>query len=572
MNLFKKNINAPWTKFYKKEQLNFEIPNYSIYKQLELNAIEYKNHNALNYFGKLISYEELINEVNNAAKSFRSYGIRPGDIVTICMPNTPEGLISIYALNKIGAVANIIHPLSATEEIKNYLNETDSVMLVAVDFIYEKIEKIINDTKVYKTILVSPGNSMPITLRVGYYVTKGIKNKLPKNKEEYIMWNDFIKKSENYNLEFEVDSDKNTPAIILHSGGTTGTPKAILLSNGNFNALSKQIQVIFKKITPGDKILAILPIFHGFGLGVSIHSTLNLGCEVVMIPQFKASEFDSLMKKYNPAIITGVPTLYEALTKNKGFEGMDLSFLKYVISGGDSLSKKQLDTINKFLKDHNSNVVVEQGYGMTEALGAVSLAFGNANVPCSIGIPFPQDYIKIVTPNSQDEVPYGEEGELCICGPTVMMGYLNNPKETNLILQKHKDGNIWLHTGDIATMNKDGIITYIQRLKRMIISSGYNIYPQHIENIIEKHEAVLKATVVGIPHPYKVEVAKAYIVLKDGYKDTLKIKKEIKELCEEHIPKYSLPYEYEYRESLPTTLIGKIDYKKLEREALEKNS
>lgn len=564
-----RKLNAPWKKFYTKEQLEFEVPNISMYQLIKKRAYDNKNINAINYFGKTLTYEHFISEIDRASRSFRCYGIRPGDVVTICMPNTPEGLISIYALNKIGAIANIIHPLSAEQEIKHYINETNSVMLVAVDFCYEKIEKIIRETKVYKTILVSPNNSMPTPLNVGYYVTKGIKVKTPKKSEEYVFWNEFLRKSDSYKIDFEVNSDINTPAVILHSGGTTGTPKSILLSNGNFNALANQVKVIFKDIEPGESILAILPIFHGFGLGVTIHSTLNMGMEVVMIPQFKAAEFDNILKKYKPAIITGVPTLYEALTKHKGIDKMDLSFIKHVISGGDSLTESQLNKINGFLKDHGANIKLEQGYGMTESLAAISLAHGNANYPGSIGIPFPQDYIKIVEINTQREVPYGEEGELVVTGPTVMMGYLNNEKETNLVLQRHKDGHIWLHTGDIAKMNRDGVITYVSRLKRMLISSGYNVYPSHIESVIETHEGVLKCTVVGIPHPYKVQVAKAFIILKDGYKDNLKIKKDIKEICEKNLAKFEQPAEYEYRESLPTTLIGKVDYKKLEREAIE---
>ena len=565
-----RKLNAPWKKFYNKEQLEFEIPNISMYQMIKDTASKHKNINAINYFGKTLTFETFLKEIDKASKSFRCYGIRPGDVVTICMPNTPEGLIAIYALNKIGAIANVIHPLSAEQEIKHYIQETNSVMLVAVDFCYEKIENIIRETKVYKTILVSPNNSMPAPLNVGYYVTKGIKVKTPKKSEEYVFWNEFLRKSDSYNVNFEVESDKDTPAIILHSGGTTGTPKSILLSNGNFNALARQAKALFTDIDPGESILAILPIFHGFGLGVTIHSTINLGMELVLIPQFKASEFDNLIKKHRPAIITGVPTLYEAMIKNKGLANMDLSFLKHLVSGGDSLTEPQLIKINNFLKEHNANIKLEQGYGMTEALAAVCLAKGNANVLGTIGAPFPHNYAKIVEPNTQREVPYGEEGELVVSGPTVMMGYLGNEKETNLVLQKHKDGHIWLHTGDIATMNKDGIITYVSRLKRMIISSGYNVYPTQIEIVIETHEGVLKCTVVGIPHPYKIQVAKAFIILKDGYKDNLKTKKEIKELCEKNLSKFSIPQEYEYRESLPTTLIGKVDYKKLEREAIEK--
>ena len=569
--MFKRTPKAPWKKFYTKEEREIEVPDISIYKYIKEIALNNPHSIAIDYFGTKITYKDFINKIDKAARAFRCYGIRPGDVVTICMPNMPEGVISFYALNKIGAIANMIHPLSAEEEIKSFLNEADSVMLVAVDICYEKIERILGDTKVYKVVIVSANDSMPAPLNIGYQVTKGYKIKKPRSMEVYINWKDFIKKADLYNYEYEVRSGKDVTAAILHSGGTTGIPKGIVLTNGNFNALGNQIKIIFKDIVPGDKLLAIMPIFHGFGLGVSVHGGLSLGAEVILVPQFSAKTFDNLLKKNKPQIVVGVPTLFEALLNNKGFNGMDLSYIKHCISGGDSLTQKQNDDVNAFLREHGCNIKVEQGYGMTESVAPTALAFGNANKPCSIGIPFPGNYIKIVAQGSQEEVKYGELGEICVCGPTVMQGYFNNVEETNMVLQVHKDGNVWLHTGDIGTMDKDGIVTYVQRLKRMIVSSGYNVYPQQIESVIEMHEDVLKCTVVGVPHPYKVQVAKAYIVLKEGIKPSLSIKKEIKELCEKNLSKFSLPADYEYRESLPKTLIGKVDYKQLEREAIEKS-
>lgn len=562
---------APWKKFYKKKELEVNIPNISLYKIIKEKALEIPNNIAIDYFGKKITYKNFIKEIDKVSKAFRCYGIRPGDVVTICMPNTPEGVISFYALNKIGAIANMIHPLSAEEEIKNYLNEANSVMLVAIDLCYEKIKNILSETKVYKVILVSADDSMPKPLSLGYKMTKGIKIKKPKSMEAYTYWKDFIKKGELYNREYEIKGTKEVTSTILHSGGTTGIPKGIVLTNQNLNALALQIKTVFKDMEPGDKILAIMPIFHGFGLGVSVHAGFVLGAEVVLVPQFSAKTFDNLVKKNKPQVIVGVPTLFEALLNNKGFNGMDLSYVKHFVSGGDSLTEKQNDSINEFLTSHNCHIKVEQGYGMTESVAATALAFGKANKPCTIGIPFPGNYFKIVSPGTQDPVKVGEVGEICVHGPTVMQGYYNNEKETNLVLQMHKDGNIWLHTGDIGSMDEDGIITYVQRLKRMIISSGYNVYPQQIEQVIELHPEVLKCTVVAMPHKYKVQVAKAYIVLKEGVNLNSNIKKEIKELCEKNLSKFSIPYDYEYRKSLPKTLIGKVDYKQLEREAIEKS-
>ena len=569
--MFHRTPKAPWKKYYSKKDRQVEIQDISLYKIIKEQALMNPNNVAIDYFGKKITYKNFIKEIDKAARSFRCYGIRPGDVVTICMPNMPEGVISFYALNKIGAIANMIHPLSAEEEIKNYLNEADSVMLVAVDICYEKIERILSETKVYKVILVSANDSMPKALSLGYTLTKGLKIRKPKSMEVYTYWKDFIKKSELYNYEYEVKSKKDITSVILHSGGTTGIPKGIVLTNGNLNALALQVKIVFKDIVPGDKILAIMPIFHGFGLGVSVHSGFVLGAEVVLVPQFSAKTFDNLVKRNKPQVIVGVPTLFEALLNNKGFNGMDMSYVKHFVSGGDSLTEKQNASINEFLRNHGCNIKVEQGYGMTESVAATALAFGKANKPCTIGIPFPGNYFKIVAKGTQEEVKFGEVGEICVCGPTIMQGYYNNEKETNLVLQIHKDGNIWLHTGDIGSMDEDGVITYVQRLKRMIISSGYNVYPQQIEQVIETHPEVLKCTVVAMPHKYKVQVAKAYIVLKEGISPSGSLKKEIKELCEKNLSKFSIPYDYEYRKSLPKTLIGKVDYKQLEREAIEKS-
>jgi len=337
-DVIKQNKKNKWSNFYTKEQWNIKIPDISIYKYMSSNASEYLEINAYNYFGRTIKYKDFLNQIDLCARAFKNNGVKKGDVVTICMPNTPEGVICFYALNKIGAISNMIHPLSGEQEIKNYLNETNSIMLVMIDLCYEKIKNILKDTKVYKTIVVSAKDSMPFLLALGYSVTKGFKIEKPKG-NEYIYYKNFISSGYNYNDELEVKTKRDDPAIILHSGGTTGSPKGILLTNGNFNALAVQTKQIFKKIVPGDRCLTILPIFHGFGLGVSVHCPLSLGATCILVPQFDAKKFDKLLKKYNPHVLLGVPTLYEALT-NINNPKLDLSSLKYVISGGDILSSK----------------------------------------------------------------------------------------------------------------------------------------------------------------------------------------------------------------------------------------
>ncbi len=565
----KGKIKAPWSKYYKNGELKIEIPNGSVYDVLKKNSEEHLDAIAINYLGKEITYRELLRQIEICSRAFRSQGIRKDDVVTICMPNTPEAMISFYALNKIGAIANMIHPLSSEQEIKNYLNSTNSVMLVMIDICYEKTAGVIKETDVYKTVVVSAGSSLKLWKKLGYLATKSYKIKKPMFKDEYINWKEFMRRGINYNGKCYIEKTNDDPCCILHSGGTTGNPKGIVLSNGNFNAMTEQIRVLFNKLEVNDHILAIMPVFHGFGLSVSINSPLNFGCTIYMIPQFDARNFDKLLIQTTPQVVVGVPTLYEALI-NKNNKKLNLFKLKYAISGGDSLTKELAERIDNYLAEHGATIKIAQGYGLTESTAATCLATEDYNFTGSIGIPFPLNYIGIFNPDTDEEMPYGETGEICVNGPTVMMGYLNNEKETNDVLHVHKDGNIWLHTGDMGYMQKDGVIFYQSRLKRMIITSGYNVYPTQIENIIESHEAVLKCTVIGIPHPYKMQVAKAIIVLKNGYTESLAIKKSIKELCEKNLARYSLPYEYEFRKSLPRTIVGKVDFKKLQEEEDEK--
>lgn len=575
MNFFnfiglKKKPKAPWEKYYDKKIMNINVMNESIYDYLKRHYKKYEYNIAIEYFGKKITYHKFIEKIDKCAKAFKNIGVRKGDVVSIISANIPEALYSFYALNKIGAVVNFLHPLLSENEIKKALTDYSSVIVVAMDICYSKLKNIIKDTEVYKTIIMSARDSMPFPMKIGYEITRGYKVEKPFFDKNYIYWSEFFTDFKGYKEEkYDIRVKRDTPAVILQSGGSTGVPKGIVLSNGNINASTIQAKYALPDLDSNDVVLGIMPIFHGFGLQVSINDAFNVGAKVVLIPEFKANEFDKLIKKYNPSILIGVPTLFEALTSNKNMKDVKLDKLKYVITGGDTFNKQRVDNINDFLHEHGAKTNFTQGYGMTEAVAAVSFDLKNASKSGTVGIPWPGTYVKIVKPMTEEEVPYGEDGEICISGPTVMLGYYNNEKETNEALRIHKDGNIWLHSGDIGFMDKDGYITYRQRLKRMIVTSGYNVYPSQIEEVLEMHPAILDASVIGIPHKYKVEVAKAYIVLKKGYKKTEQLENEIMELCKKNLAHYSIPKEFEYRKSLPKTIVGKVDFRKLQLENIK---
>lgn len=559
----KKPIPAPWEKYYNEVELNIKIPNISMYEQVKRSALKYPNYKAIEYLGKTITYKKLMSLIDQASFAFEELGIVKGDIVTICLPNVPEALIALYALNKLGAIANMLHPLSAEEEIKQSLVTTRSKYMVFLESFYDKIENIIRETSVRKVIFVSPSDSLNIFMRIGYKLSQIGKYKKYPHDKLFISWRKFMKKTTTKNKDHYPKYGRNTPAVILHSGGTSGTPKNVVIQNRAFILAAIQEQIALKKLQAGDCCLAIMPNFHGFGLSVLMHTPLSLGCYTILVPQFDSKKFDTLFKKTKPTCVLGVPTLYEALLSCNNEKNLDLSFLKYVVSGGDLLSKSLEDRVNNYLKEHNSKAVITQGYGLSEGLAAVCLACDDVNKSGSVGIPLAGNYVKIIDSVTRKTMPYNEVGEICVHTKGMMMGYLNDESETNAALQVHSDGHVWLHTGDLGYMDEDGFVFYKGRKKRMIITSGYNVYPTHVEEVIETHPAVLQCTVIGVPHPYKQEVGKAFIVLKSGYHG-LFVKADIKNYCKKNLAKYMIPQTFVYRKQLPKTKLGKVDFQKLQ--------
>ena len=560
----KTKLSGPWEKYYSEEELNYKIPDITMYEQILLSENRYSDDKAIEYLGRGITYHKLLKEIERAAIGFKELGVKKGDIVTICLPNFPEALYCIYALNKLGAIANMTHPLSAEGELKEAVNSTNSTILVMCNQFYNKLEPILNQTKLKKVIFVNAADSMPLLLSIGYRLTTIGKFKHIPMRKMFTSWKSFRRKTLfKKNVKYR-KFGKNAAAVIIHSGGTSGTPKNVVIQNRAFILGAKQTGDFDLHLKPGDSCLAIMPNFHGFGLSVCMHTALTLGCYTTLVPQFNAKEFDILFNKTKPTIVLGVPTLFEALISNNNVKNLDLSYLKFVVSGGDLLPKALEDRVNKYLKDHNSPAIITQGYGLSEALAAVCLAFPGVNKSGSIGIPLAGNYIKIINSN-REEVPYGEVGEIVINSKALMMGYLNNEAETNETLQIHADGHIWLHTGDLGCMDEDGFIFYKGRQKRMIITSGYNVYPSHVEEIIEQHPDVLQCTVVGIPHPYKQEVCKAFIVLKDG-KHSLFVKASVKDYCKKNLAKYMVPAEFVFRKQLPKTKLGKVDFRSLQED------
>lgn len=564
------NVNAPWLRHYGNVPVHLDYPDCSMSELVLETVRKYENVTAFDFFGCTLTYREFGEKIDECARAVAAAGIKPGERVTICMPNTPQAVIMFYAVNRAGAVANMVHPLSAEEEIVFYINSSESVAALTLDQFYPKFEAIMERTCLKTLILSGIDDGLSGIKKPLYRLTKGRKIKKIKTGGKVIRWTDFINNGRRYKGGYIVPAKGGDVAAILYSGGTSGKTKGILLTNLNFNALAMQTAAAGDCIVPGHVMLAIMPIFHGFGLGVCIHTSFTHGVTGVLVPQFSVASYADLLKKYKPHYIAGVPTLFEALLRIKKLDGLDMSQLEGVFSGGDSLSDELKRRVDAFLKAHGAKVQIREGYGLTESVTANCLTPRDFHKEGSIGIPYPDMYFKIVKPETQESVPDGEVGEICITGPTLMKGYMDNPEETAQALRTHEDGLVWLHTGDLGVMDGDGFVYFRQRLKRMIISSGYSIYPSQIENVINAHEKVLTSCVIGVPDPYKIQKVKAFVVLRDGEKPTHEIKASILDHCRKNIAKYALPYEIEYRDSLPKTLVGKVAYTVLEKEEEEK--
>lgn len=567
----KTDKKSPWLEFYEEEGISshIEYPDCSMADMILQSAEKWPDNTAYVYYGHKVTYKNFVKKIEKTARALKNYGVKEGDRVTICMPNTPEGITMVYAVNMVGAICNMVHPLSSEKELEYYIKVAESKYVLVFDAVFDKVYRLRDTAQLERIIVVRPSDGLGFLKKKMYRLLHVKKVRLPANDNRVVLWEDFIANSYFYQGNYHEERSGADPAVIMYSGGTTGAPKAVLLSNLNINAESLCDDAMIRQIVPGATVLSILPLFHCFGLGVCIHTPLCRGMGCILIPAFSHKQFADIIKKNEPNFIVGVPTLFEALINTK-LRPDDLKSVTAVICGGDALNQTLRDKVNHYLKAHGSSAKIRVGYGLTEGSGAICLSPEDAFADGIIGVPFPDMDFKIVKNDTFKELPAGEEGEICVSGPLVMMGYLSDEAETAQALRVHDDGKLWLHTGDIGLLGEDGLIYFAQRLKRIIISSGYNIYPTHLESIINSHEGVLTSTVIGIDHAYKGQVPKAFIVLKPGYRAGKKIEREIRELLERNVPIYALPAAYEFRDKLPQTKIGKVAFRELEKEEKKK--
>lgn len=533
-----------------------------LYDVVYESSCKWPHNTALEYFDNQITYKDLIKKINKVAAALKAIGAKKGERITVCMPNTPEAIYMFYAINEIGAVANMIHPLSSEKEIEEFVNQAESKIMLCVDVSYPKVEAIIKNTKLEQLVVVSPTRSMDIMVRAIYKLTKGRKNHIKKS-QRVITWDQFLSKASKFVGNPHARVNANDDAVIMYSGGTTGKPKGIILSNLNFNAQALGAKYLVPELfKPDYSFMAFLPNFHAFGLGCCIHMPLYFGARTFLIPQFNPKKFKKYITKYKVDILVGVPTVFEYLTKIK-FRSDGLKNVKYVVSGGDMISMSSKEVINDFLRKHGSKAIIENGYGLTEASGGFIFSPRSvAEEPDTIGYPIPDNEVIIMNLKTKKPAKLGQDGEILVRGLSVMKGYLGKPKETEQAFIKIGNKK-YLRTGDIGYADERGVIHFRSRLKRMIVSNGYNIYPANIEDVTLKCKEVTACAVVGREDKLRGEKVVVFVVANPETREHT-IRKELNQIYKKYLAKYEIPREIRFIDALPKTKLSKVDFKALE--------
>ncbi len=559
-----------WSKHHGKDNFIAEYPDYSMFTCVQKTAEKYPEYVALEFQNKKTTYSEMISQIELIAQSLLASGVKKGDYVSVVAPNTPQALNMVYAINRIGAIANMIHPLLSVSEIKQLVENVESVAVLTFDLLYQKIAEIEWETPRKPLMIIARiADALPFYLKPLYLIKNKVNLSFNPN-HEIIYWNDFLKKGKSRKETLDPDDGKGEDIAVIHySGGTTGLPKGVMLQNKAFNATvvqSSEIKPFDVKDRAGKKVLGLMPVFHGFGLAMCMHMTLAEGGHLCLVPKFDYKACTRLIFKKKINHIYAVPALYEALCRSEEIEKSDLSFIDMVAISGDKCDKKLINRMNKYLEKGNSKARMLEAYGQTESVSGVAINPFFAPREDSAGIPFPDNEIKIVKIGTHETLPAWEDGEICVVSPTQMKGYYKNEAETARALQKHADGKLWLHTGDIGCMDEDGYIYFRQRHSRMIIVAGNNVYPTQIENVINTCENVNTSCVIGITGKAGVQKIVAVVQPTSTDIDFELLRKEILKVCEKNVADYARPQEIVFREEMPKTAMGKVSFKKLTEE------
>ena len=554
--------SRPWHRFYGRIAPSLDYPEVTLYEALAATARRVPGAIAWDFFGTQSTYRALLDDVDRCAAGLAAEGLKAGDRFLISMPTSPPGVIAFYAAIRLGALPAMIHPLSTPPEITHYLDETGARVALTLDAFYGPLAAARPKAPLTTIVLARIPDHLPLLKRIGFRLTKG--RKIPKvpSDSRVRWWKALMASAPPAGPPSAARTDD--PAAILFSSATTGTPKGILLSHRNFISEGKAAGA-WCALGEGDAILAALPLFHGFGLGVCVNAAFMAGGKSILVPQFTPEVVAQRLRKDRPNVLVGVPTLFDALTRDRSLAGVDLSCLTACFCGADTLPRTVKERFEKLVADGGGKVKLLEGYGLTEAVSGIMATPLDVYREGSIGVPLPNMLAKICAPESIVELPAGEEGEICVAGPAVMLGYLNDPVATAHALRVHADGLTWLHTGDLGRMDADGFFYFSVRLKRMIKSSGFNVYPAQVEAVLREHAAVADACVVGVPDPAQVERVAAFVVLRDPSQAGPGMEKALVAHCRERLIKWSCPREVAFADALPLTKVGKVDYRELVR-------
>ncbi len=551
----------PWLRWYGDVPPNLSYPDVTLYEAVAATAARVPDRIAWDFMDTAETYAGFLREIGACANGFAALGLKRGDRILVSMPTSPQGIIAFYAANKLGAVPAFVHPLSAPPELEQYLNATGARIVLTLDALYDRFASIRPRAPIEKIVLARIPDYLSPLKAAAFALTKGRKIREVPPDGRVVWWKALMESG--HPPAPAAPATPEDPAAILFSGGTSGHPKGIVLSNRNFIAEGMQVAAWGGSAWDGGTMLAILPIFHGFGLGVCVNATFMTGGKAVLAPMFSPEIAAKLILRKRPNLIVGVPTLYEALTRDPSLAKADFGCLKAAYCGAGKLPPAVKERFEELVAARGGDVKLREGYGLTEAVTAIMAMPLGEYREGSIGVPFPDMLAKICRPGTAEELPAGGEGEMCLSGPSVMTGYLDDPEATVEALRVHGDGRLWLHTGDLGRMDTDGFFYFTDRLKRMIKSSGFNVFPAQVEAVLERHPLVLQSCVIGVPDEQQGERVKAFVVLKNEAAATPAAEREIIEHCRSQLIKWSCPRDIEFKRELPKTRIGKVDYRAL---------